>query len=129
MTTESYPGSMIPRINGQVSYSEAPVSRLTNGNTGANNWPNGVEYGFVGVNITGFAGGTNVTIQLQQLDANGVWQTIGTTAALTGVGTATFSVGVGLNSNLLVSFSQFRFAWVVTGVFTTLNFQIGMHTR
>lgn len=110
-------------------YTESPTSRLTNGNTATLTWPANVTDAFVGINVTGFAGGTNVIISVQQQDANGVWQFIGSTAAITAVGTATLSVGPGTNGALLRSGGSYRLSWAVTGTFTTLNIQLGVTAR
>ncbi len=110
-------------------YTESPTSRTTNGNTATQTWPSNVTDAFVGVNVTGFAGGTNVVVSVQQQDANGVWQTIASTSAITAVGTAQLSVGPGTNGVLLRSGGSYRLAWTVTGVFTTLTFQLGVTAR
>lgn len=111
-------------------YTEAPAARTTNGNTANLTWPANVTEAFVGVNITGFAGGTNVVISLQQQDSNGIFQTIASTAALTATGTALLAVGPGqTNGVLLRSGGTYRLAWTVTGVFTTLTFQLGVTAR
>lgn len=111
-------------------YTEAPAARTTNGNTANLVWPANVTEAFVGVNITGFAGGTNVVISLQQQDANGIFQTIASTAALTATGTALLAVGPGQSNGVLLrSGGTYRLAWVVTGVFTTLTFQLGVTAR
>ncbi|HEV2347595.1 MAG TPA: hypothetical protein VGS97_26120 [Actinocrinis sp.] len=111
-------------------YTEAPASRTTSGNTATLTWPANVTEAFVGVNVTGFAGGTNVVISLQQQDANGIFQTIASTAALTAVGTAVLAVGPGqTNGVLLRSGGAYRLAWTVTGTFTTLTFQLGVSAR
>lgn len=110
-------------------YTESAQSRTTNGNTSTLTWPAQVTDAFVGVNVTGFAGGTNVVVSVQQQDANGVWQTIASTSAITAVGTAQLSVGPGTNGVLLRSGGSYRLAWTVTGVFTTLTFQLGVTAR
>jgi hypothetical protein len=111
-------------------YTESTTSRTTNGNTATLTWPANVTDALIGINITGFAGGTNVVIGLQQQDANGVWQTLASSAALTATGAATFSVGPGTaNGALLRSGGAYRLAWTVTGTFTTLSFQLGVTAR
>ncbi|MGA5135038.1 hypothetical protein ACPCTO_35165 [Streptomyces olivoreticuli] len=64
-------------------YAEAGQSRTVNGATAAQTWTNNVSAAFVGVNVTGFAGGPNVVVSLRQLDANGIWQSLASTAAIT----------------------------------------------
>lgn len=111
-------------------YNESTTSRTSNGNTSSQTWIFNVSQVFVGVNVTVFTGGTNLVVQLQQQDANGVWQTIAATAALTATGAATFSVGTGMtNGAMLVAGGSYRFAWVLTGTFSALSFQIGAHGR
>jgi hypothetical protein len=111
-------------------YTESAVARTTNGNTANLTWPANVTEALIGVNVTGFAGGTNVTISLQQQDANGIFQTIASTAALTAVGTAVLAVGPGQSNGVLLrSGGVYRLAWVVTGTFTTLTFQLGVTAR
>lgn len=114
------------------TYTEAPVSRTTNGNTATLTWPANVTEAWVGVNITGFAGGTNVQIFLDQQDANGIFQTIGSTALLTATGAADFGVGPGqtnASAIMLRAGGAYRLRWVVSGVFTTLTFQLGVTAR
>lgn len=116
------------------AYTEAAVvngARLVSGNTSAGSFPNNASAFFVSINVTAFTGGTNVIYSLQQQDANGNWVTVGSTAAITAVGTYAFSVGPGMtNGNLLVSGSgQYRVAWTVTGTFTGLTSQIGITGR
>lgn len=111
-------------------YTEAATSRTTNGNTATLTFPAQIADVFVGINVTGFAGGTNVVISLQQQDANGIFQTIASSAALTATGVANFSAGPGTaNGALLRSGGSYRLAWTVTGTFTTLTFQLGVTGR
>lgn len=111
-------------------YSEATTSRTTNSTTATQTWTNNVSQAIVGVNITGFAGGTNLVVSLQQQDANGVWQTIASSATITAVGAATFSVGPGMQTGaLLISGGSYRLAWTLTGTFTTLTFQLSVQGR
>jgi|GEM_PF-4267280 len=111
-------------------YSEAAQSRLTAGNTGSMTWPSTNTDAYVAVNLTGFAGGTNVTISIDQQDANGIWQSLATSGALTAVGTKNFTVGqFGGNHAVLRSGQPWRLSWTVTGTFTTLTFQLAVTGR
>lgn len=111
-------------------FAEAAQSRTTNGATTAQTWTNNVAAAIVGVNVTGFAGGSNVVVSLQQQDANGAWQTLASTAAITGTGTATISVGQGTATGaMLVSGGSYRLAWTLTGTFTALSFQLSVQGR
>lgn len=111
-------------------FSEAVQSRTTSGTTSNQTWTNNVSQAIIGVNVTGFAGGTNVVVSVQQQDANGAWQTIGSSAALTATGTANFSVGPGTtNGAVLISGGTYRLAWTLTGTFTTLTFQLSVQGR
>jgi len=111
-------------------YSEAAQSRTTAGNTGSMTWPATNTDAYVAVNLTGFAGGTNVTISLDQQDANGIWQSLANSGALSAVGTKNFTVGqFGGNHAVLRSGQPWRLSWTVTGVFTTLTFQIAVTGR
>lgn len=112
---------------------EATTSR-TSSNNGSNlTWPAGVTRAFVGVNLTALTGGTSPTVQvqLQQQDANGVFQVIGQlSAALSAVGVGTFSVGEGqTNGAVILSGGIYRLAWVITGAPATCSFQIGLSAR
>lgn len=111
-------------------YTEAPQSRTTNGNTGNMTWPSTQTDAYVAVNITGFAGGTNVTISLDQQDANGIWQSLANSGTLSAVGTKNFTVGqFGGNHAVLRSGQPWRLSWTLTGVFTTLTFQVAVSAR
>ncbi|RLU81122.1 hypothetical protein CTZ27_33320 [Streptomyces griseocarneus] len=111
-------------------YTEAAQSRTANGATAAQTWTNNVAAAIVGVNVTGFVGGTNLVVGLQQQDANGVWQTLASTAAITATGTAAFSVGQGMATGaMLVSGGSYRLTWTLTGTFTTLTFQLSVQGR
>lgn len=111
-------------------YSESTTPRTSNGNTANQTWIFNVSQVFVGVNVTAFTGGTSFIVQLQQQDANGAWQTIAASSAISAIGTSTFSVGTGMtNGAMLVAGGTYRFAWVLTGAFSALSFQIGAHGR
>lgn len=111
-------------------YTESPVSRTTSGNTATLTWPANVTEAFIGVNITGFAGGTSVQFFLDQQDANGIWQTISNTGTETAVGAYNFGCGPGQAAGaLLRSGGAYRIRWVTVGTFTTLTFQIGVTAR
>lgn len=111
-------------------YSEATTSRTSNNTTSPQTWTNDVSQAIVGVNVTGFSGGTNVVVSLQQQDANGVWQTLASSATITAVGTASFSVGPGMQTGaVLIAGGSYRLAWTLTGVFTTLSFQLSVQGR
>lgn len=113
-------------------YTEATTSRTVSGNTSGQFWQASAQQCWVTVNLTALTGGTSptVTVQLQQLDANSVWHTIGTHTALNAVGTANFSVGVGMTTGaMLKAGSQYRLAWVITGTPATCSFQIAVSGR
>ncbi|MEV8480332.1 hypothetical protein [Streptomyces sp. NPDC051173] len=111
-------------------YSESVTSRTANGNTTTQTWTNNVATAIVGINVTAFTGGTNVVVGLQQQDANGIWQTLGSSAAITAATTATFSVGQGMATGaVLVSGGSYRLAWTVTGTFSALTFQLSVQGR
>lgn len=111
-------------------YSEATTSRTTNNTTATQTWTNDVSQAIVGVNVTAFSGGTNVVVSLQQQDANGVWQTLASSSAITAVGAATFSVGPGMQTGaVLIAGGSYRLAWTLTGTFTTLSFQLSVQGR
>ena len=111
-------------------YSEATTSRTTSGSIATQTWTNDVSQAIVGVNVTAFTGGTNVVVSLQQQDANGVWQTLASSAAITAVGAATFSVGPGMGTGaVLIAGGSYRLAWTLTGTFTTLSFQLSVQGR
>jgi hypothetical protein len=111
-------------------YVESPTSRLTNGNTANLTWPVNVTEAFVGVNVTAFAGGTNVQIFLDQQDANGIFSQLASSAVLTATGAVNFGAGPGQATGILLrSGGVYRLRWTVTGVFTTLTFQLGVTAR
>ena len=111
-------------------YSEAAQSRTTNGNTANMTWPSTNTDAYVAINLTGFAGGTNVQISLDQQDANGIWQSLANSGLLTAVGTKNFTVGqFGGNHAVLRSGQPWRLSWTVTGTFTTLTFQLAVTGR
>lgn len=112
-------------------YTESPTSRLTNGNTATLFWPANVTNCLIGVNITAFAGGTSVQFFLDQQDANGIWQNgLSQSGSPTGTAAINFGCGPGQAATaLLRSGGAYRIRWVVTGVFTTLTFQIGVTAR
>lgn len=111
-------------------YSEATTSRTSNGNTPTQTWTNNVSQAIVGVNVTAFTGGTNVVVSLQQQDANGVWQTLASSAAITATGSATFSLGPGMQTGaVLISGGSYRLAWALTGTFSALSFQLSVQGR
>lgn len=110
-------------------YSEAAVARTTNGQLANQTMPAGATRMFVGINITGFAGGTNVQYFVEQQDANGVFQPIANTATLTATGAANLSIGESQTNAAVVNGNPWRIRWVVTGTFTTLNVQFGVTVR
>lgn len=111
-------------------YSESAQSRTTNGNTANMTWPSTNTDAYVAVNVTGFAGGTNVSISFDQQDANGIWQSLATSGNLTATGTKNFTVGMfGGNHAVLRSGQPWRLSWTVTGTFTTLTFQVAVTAR
>jgi len=117
----------------QNQYTESPVSRTTSGSTAGGSWTANVQQAFVGVNVTVFSGGTSptLTVQLQQQDGNGIYQTIAQSPSINAVGTASFSAGTGMNSGqmIMAGQGQYRLAWVVTGAPTTLTFQLALSAR
>ncbi|SRR6266540_3849947 len=113
-------------------YTEATTARTTSSQTGTLTWPAGVTRAFVGVNLTALTGGTTptVTVNIQQMDANGNWITIASTAALNAVGVAQLSVGQGHTAGAVVlSGGSFRISWTVTGGPATCSFQVGITAR
>ncbi|MBD0743591.1 hypothetical protein [Streptomyces sp. CBMA152] len=113
-----------------AQYTEAAQSRTSAGNTATQTWTSNVSQVIVGVNVTAFTGGTNVVIGLQQQDANGVWQTIGSSSPITAVGAATFSVGAGMATGaVIVSGGSYRLTWTLTGTFSALTFQLSVQGR
>jgi hypothetical protein len=112
-------------------YTEAATTRNASGASAVLTFPAGITRAFVGVNLTVFAGGTNLKVDLQQADANGIYQTIGTTGLLTAVGPVNFSVGEGQGTapSAVLTGPLFKLVWTVTGVFTTLTYQIGVTVR
>lgn len=116
--------------NASSIYTEAAQSRTTNGNTTANTWPLNANQCFVSVNVTGFAGGTNLVVSIQQADGNGNYVTIGSSASITQLGVYGFSVGQGMtNGNMIAGGFGYRFSWALQGTFTTLTFQISAQAR
>ncbi|MET9073844.1 hypothetical protein ABZX95_17090 [Streptomyces sp. NPDC004232] len=111
-------------------FSESPQSRTSNSSTSTQTWTNDVTSAIVGVNVTTFTGGTNVVIGLQQQDANGIWQTLASSSTITGVGTATFSVGPGMGTGtVLIAGGSYRLTWTLTGTFSALSFQLSVQGR
>lgn len=114
-------------------YTESPTSRLTSGTSSTGFWPNDIHQAFIGVNVTAISGGTSpaVTVSLQQQDANGIYQTIGTSSSISSVSAAAFSVGTGMTSGamLVTGSGQYRLSWTVTGSPSVLTFQIGISAR
>lgn len=119
---------------GQISasmYTEATTSRTTSGQTAAQDWLSNASACWVTVNLTAISGASpSATVSLQQKDGNDVWHTLASTAALTAVGTAQFSVGTGMdNGAMLRAGGQYRFSWTIGGTATTCSFQIAMAGR
>lgn len=110
-------------------FTEAAQARTTNGQTANQTLPAGATRMFVGINITGFAGGTNVQYFVEQQDANGIFQPIASTATLTQTGPANLSIGESQTNQAVITGAPWRIRWVVTGVFTTLNVQFGVTVR
>ena len=112
-------------------YTEATTSRLTSGNSASAFWSGNVQQVVVGVNGTALSASSSVVVSLQQQDANGVYQTLASSSSITAVGTASFSVGPGMNGGALINAGQgqYRFAWTITGSPASCSFQIGMTGR
>jgi hypothetical protein len=113
-------------------YTEATTSRTTSSNTAAQQWLNNAQQAWVTVNLTALSGGTTpaVMVSLQQIDGNGIWHTLASSASLNAVGSANFSVGAGMtNGAMLRAGGQYRLAWTVTGAPTTCSFQISLAGR
>lgn len=115
-------------------YQESAVvngARLTTGNITGGSIPNNASIFLVSVNVSVFAGGTNVIYSLQVQDTNGNWAMVGSSATITATGVYAFSVGPGMtNGNLLPAGNgNWRVSWVVTGTFTNLTSQIGVTGR
>ena len=113
-------------------YTESPTARTSSGASNAFTWPSGVSQVFVGVNVTAFARAPHdaLTVTLQQEDANGVFQDIGSSAEINETGTTVFSVGTGLdNGQMIVAGGTYRFLWTVAGSPSALSFQVGITGR
>ena len=110
-------------------FTEAASARTTSSQTANQTMPAGVSRMFVGINVTGFAGGTNVQYFVEQQDANGIFQALASTAQLTATGAVNLSVGEGQTNGAVLTGAPWRIRWVVTGVFTTLNVQFGVTVR
>lgn len=123
--------SVVGPVN-TTMFTEATTARTASGNTATQDWLANATQCWVGVNLTALSGGTTptVTVSLQQRDNNLVWHTLASTSALNAVGTAQFSVGVGMtNGAMLMAGGQYRFAWTVTGTPAACSFQIAMSGR
>lgn len=129
--TTTVTGIVTPQMAATTDlYSEAAQSRLTSGNTASMNWPTTQTDAYVAVNVTAFAGGTNVTISFDQQDANGIWQSVANSGGLTAAGTKNFTVGqYGGFHAILRSGQPWRISWTTAGVFTTLTFQVAVSAR
>ncbi|MGH3414884.1 MAG: hypothetical protein ACRDVE_18010 [Actinocrinis sp.] len=111
-------------------YTEATVTRLVNGNTATLTWPPNVTEVFIGINVTAYTGGTGLQIVLQQQDANGIWQAVASSATLTATGAANMGAGPGQAAGaVLRDGGPYRLAWIVTGTFTALAFQLAITAR
>ena len=112
-------------------YTEATTTRLTSGNSASAFWSGNVQQVFVGVNVTALSAGGTVVVSLQQQDANGVYQTLASSTAISAVGTGAVSVGAGMANGQMIDAGQgqYRFAWVITGAPAACSFQIGMTGR
>lgn len=109
-------------------YTEAATARTVTGNTATLTLPDEVVELFVGVNITAVSGTTpTVTVEVQQQDANGQWQTLAATAALSAAGQTALNLPEGSYS--LAGGGSWRLRWVVTGTTPSLTFQVGVHWR
>jgi hypothetical protein len=123
-------------IGGPVQnlYNEAPVQRVADGNTGGltqNPQVAGCLALFLGVNVTGGTAGTTLTAYIDQMDANGVWQTIATAPEVSGLGASNMSVGVGGQSAAMLNGGPYRIGWHLGGTATTpsATFQLSLQGR
>lgn len=119
------------QIGGPVSpvYSEQPTARAASGNSGgltSNPIIEGMQGLFLGVNVTALSG-SSLVVSLQQLDANGVWQTIASTATITATGTANTSAGAGTANPTMLNGGPYRLAWAITG--PSVTFQMALQGR
>lgn len=81
----------------------------------------------VAVNVTAVLTVGTLTVSLQRQDANGIWHTLGTTAAITAVGTAIFSVGPGTANGHPLGSGIYRIRRVVTG--DSVTHQVSVQAR
>lgn len=113
-------------------YHEQPTARTASGNAGgltSNPATAAMQGLFLGVNVTAVSGTSpSLTVSIQQQDANGVWQTIASTPALSAVGTAGVSAGVGTSNPAMLNGGPYQLAWTISsgGSFT---FQMSLQGR
>lgn len=113
-------------------YREQPTARTASGNGGgltSNPSIASMQGLFLGVNITAVSGTSpSLVVSIQQQDANGVWQTIASTPALSAVGTAQASVGVGTSNPVMLNGGPYQIAWQISAG-ASFTFQTSLQGR
>lgn len=112
-------------------FSEGTSARTTSGNTSNLTPTTAPSSMIVAWNITAVTGTTpSMTVSLQQQDANGVFQTLASSAAQTATGTGTLSVGQALANNVMISGNNItRIAWTISGVTPSFTVQFSLIAR
>lgn len=109
-------------------YSEAATARTATGNSATQSIPGHIREAFVGVNVTAVSGtGPTLTVQFQQQDANGIWQTLAATSSITAVSTVALNLPEASYS--FVGGGSYRVRWVIGGTSPSFTFQVGIHGR
>lgn len=112
-------------------FSEAATARTVSGNS-ANITPTANPQGLIlSWNVTAVSGTSPaLTLSLQQQDANGVFQTLGTSVSITAVAAGNFSCGSGLVNQVLISGNNVcRIAWTISGTTPSFTFQSSLVGR
>ncbi|GLY55330.1 hypothetical protein [Lentzea sp. NBRC 102530] len=109
-------------------FTETATARTATGNGTALTLPDDVAELFVGIDITAVSGTTpTLVVQVQQQDANDVWQTLAATSSLNATGQATLHLPAG--SFVLLGGGQARIRWVIGGTTPSFTFRVGIHGR
>lgn len=109
-------------------FTEAATARTATGNGTAITLPDDIAELFIGLDITAVSGTSpTLVLQVQQQDANGVWQTLAATSSLNTVTTATLHLPAG--SFVLLGGGQMRIRWVIGGTTPSFTFRVGIHGR
>lgn len=110
-------------------YAEALTVRTVSGNSGtqAYRWDYETDAALVATHVTVVSGtAPTLTVQLQQLDANGNWQILAQSAApITAAGDYLFSVGES-TANPHVLAGHYRVAWTIGGTTPSFTFQVSV---